>query len=101
MSGDDELTAEIVAMAAAERLQQVDGFGPWGQATYEDVGSARFRGQAAAYIAVRTPNGGDITQLYLTAEPVVSTLGEPEFDWGARADEARDVQIDRENGVTP
>jgi hypothetical protein len=101
MSGDDELTAENVAMMAAERLQQVDGFGPWGQATYEDVGSAQFRGQAAAYIAVRTPNGGDITQLYLTADPVPVEYAVPEFDWGARADRDRDAAIDRENGVTP
>jgi hypothetical protein len=27
--------------------------------------------------------------------------GEVEVDWGARADDARDAQVDRENGVTP
>ena len=98
MSGDDELTAEIVAMAAAERLQQVDGFGPWGQATADDVYTASRRGQAGAYIAVMTP-GGEFTQLYLTADRVPVEYTEPEFDWGARADEARDAAIDQANGV--
>jgi hypothetical protein len=95
MSGDDELTAENVAMMAAERLQRVDGFGPWGQALPDD--HEPWRGLAIATIGVCA--NGSWTELYLTAEPL--TAPEPEFDWGARADDAHDAQVDRELGVTP
>lgn len=90
------------ADALLETLKEntLDGFEPWREVGPKEwVDHAKNSATATAYLEIVDPREGDVEMIHAVADR--APVERPVFDDGAAADRAREIELDRELGVTP
>lgn len=91
-----DLDAEGVILEITENAPQLEGYGPWAEASIHTYGDAKRLGLARAHFVIESPDGDD-SMIHLVADEVATEQQRaPEF--GPAVDRAYDM-TDHKNGI--